>query len=55
MKVDSIAVFKKCIHDLFKLRYSKKKYMDVINVFETEFFRTDVQLFYRPITKINFC
>lgn len=29
--------------------------MDVINVFETEFFRTDVQLFYRPITKINFC
>lgn len=54
MKVDSIAVFKKCIHDLFKLRYSKK-YMDVINVFETEFFRTDVQLFYRPITKINFC
>lgn len=29
MKVGSIAVFKKCIHDLFKLKYSKK-YMDVI-------------------------
>lgn len=42
MKVGSIAVFKKCIHDLFKLRYSKKKYMDVINVLETEFFRADV-------------